>query len=294
MFIRFKIKPLNSNLLQAAKAVLENQISLPDKLPLAALWSMGYAYFDSEAAQTFLRRSIDQVRESLPLQGVALYHWYGCTKDKKAIKATAQDFFQNTVHWHRQLYGQYDPSEEGLPHAPDKPLQDPFFLALLVWSNESLIQMGHLLQEDVLEIIQWNELTIYSMNEKLWNAERKAYQAYDLDNENFVQLDFSRGFAPMIGEIPTQDRAELMYNSIQRIYLKSERMNVFDLWLLRRGLLRYDFVETAAQIRQRLLQFIKEYGFYENFDWKSGEPTQISKGQSPLTAILTIDLLKRC
>lgn len=294
MFIRFKIKPLNSNLLQAAKAVLENHISLPDKLPLAALWSMGYAYFDSEAAQTFLQKSIDQVPESLPMQGVALYHWYGCTKDKKAIKATAQDFFQHILRWHRQLYGQYDPSEEGLPHAPDQPLQDPFFLALLVWSNESLIQMGHLLQEDVLEIIQWNELTIYSMNEKLWNAERKAYQAYDLDSEDFVQLDFSRGFAPLIGEIPTQDRAELMFTSIQRTYLKSERMNVFDLWLLRRGLLRYDFVETAAQIRQRLLQYIKEYGFYENFDWKSGEPTQISKGQSPLTAILTIDLLKRC
>ena len=255
---------------------------------------MGYAYFDTEAAKKFLQQAVEEPSTALPLQGVALYHWYQYAKDKKAAKAFAQSLYPSILDWHRQLYEKYDIAEEGLPYTPEKNLQDPFFLSLLVWSNENLIQIGHVLQEDVLDIIQWNELTIYSMNEKLWNAAQRTYLAYDRQTEDFVLPDFTQIFAPMLGEIPTQERAEEMFIDIQRTYLRAERMNVWELWLLRRGLLRYDFKDLAAHIRQRILQAVKAHGFYENFDVKSGNPIQIANGPAALTAILTIDLLKRC
>ncbi len=255
---------------------------------------MGYAYFDTEAAKKFLQQAVEEPSTALPLQGVALYHWYQYAKDKKAAKAFAQSLYPSILDRHRQLYEKYDIEEEGLPYTPEKNLQDPFFLSLLVWSNENLIQIGHVLQEDVLDIIQWNELTIYSMNEKLWDTEQRTYLAYDRKTEDFVLPDFTQIFAPMLGEIPTQEQAEEMFIDIQRAYLRAERMNVWELWLLRKGLLRYDFKELAVHIRQRILQAVKAHGFYENFDVKSGKPIQIANGPAALTAILTVDLLKKC
>ena len=54
-------------------------------------------------------------------------------------------------------------------------VQDPIFHAFLNWSNESLIQIGGVLGEDVLDIIEKYELSVYCINERLWDEEEKLF-----------------------------------------------------------------------------------------------------------------------
>jgi hypothetical protein len=286
---------LNTALFQAAKAVLEHATAFAPHDPLAALWSLGYAYLDTAAAVRCVRQAVEQNQYAFPLHGMVLQHCYQLAKDKKAVKTDIQILYTDIVAWHRQLYKNYDLAEEGLPCVPhpSECLQDPFFLATLVWSNESLIQLGHFMQKEVLEIIQWNEWTIHSMNEKHWDAGHCRYLAFDVNLNETIQTDFFKSVAPLVGEVPTQDRAELLLTQIQGAFNKSEPLTVVEQWLLRRGLLRYDFVQLAAEIRQNLLRSIKKHGFHKQFDWKTGEPSGMIQEPSPLTAVVTMDLLKR-
>lgn len=284
---------LNNALLRAAKVILENQAATSVSTPYAVFYAIAMSYVDSAMAITFLEKTLLQKETSLPLQGAALFHLYRYAKDKQAIKSKLPVWYESILQQHRVWYELNDPQEEGLPYTGAK-LQDPLFLGLLVWSNENLMQVGHLINADVLEIIQWNELTIFGVNEKLWNAAQHCYQPFDQIQNHLIEADFCSRFAPLVGEIPTQDRAELLLLVIQRVIKKAERINLLEWWLLWCGLLRYDFVDLAAQIRQKMLQSVRAYGFYENFDAKNGEPFPSEMGQSALAAALTIDLLKRC
>lgn len=287
---------MNNAILQAAKDILKHHVNFPEWHPHAVFGSLGAAYCDTESAASFLQQSVHQANTIYPLQGVALQLLYEHAKEEDKANVLLQNFYPKIVAMHRFWYDHNDPQEEGLPYTPHEKnrIQDSIFLALLVWSNESLIHMGHLLEEDVLEIIQWNELSIYSINEKLWDEAQRGYQPFDLEKDHLIPSDFCQSFVPMVGEIPTQDRAERILPNIKRWHKKAERLNVLEAWLLWHGLLRYDFVEMAAQVKQRLLECIRDFGFYENFDAQNGEPLTSERGQSLLTAALVMDLVKRC
>ena len=197
-------------------------------------------------------------------------------------------------------------------------IQDPLFNAILIWSNESLIKIGHLLGEDVSELISWNELSIYSMNEKLWDAERGMYNAYDLANDQLIEVHTSSGLMPMIGEVPTQEQAEQMLLTLEGPAFQLNHPDFYTCptysltaanidyqkywrgpiwinmnWLLYHGLLRYDMEEAAQIIKQNSLALIKEFGFHEYFDPRKKEVENLACGtdQFSWTAALCIDLL---
>ncbi len=94
--------------------------------------------------------------------------------------------YKKVLAKHKNLYDLFDPLEEGLPATGN--IQDPLFLMALTWSNESLIHLGHMLNFDVLDVIQWHELTIYSMNDKLWDDECGGYQLYNLAEEQYCAV----------------------------------------------------------------------------------------------------------
>ncbi len=290
------LHPLKHHLLQSAKAIVEQHAAALTHFAPASLCSIAMAYFDTDLASVFLAQTLASSEPIIPLQGVALFHLYQQAKDKQAIRSNLPIWYASILQQHRDWYERNDLHEEGLPHASQaaQHLQDPVFLALLVWSNENLIQVGQLIKADVLEIIQWNELTTFAVNEKLWNAEQHCYQPFDQIQNHLVEADFCSRFAPLVGEIPTQDRAELLLSVIQGVINQATRINFFEWWLLWLGLRRYDFDELAASLRKKMLYSIQNYGFYENFDAKSGEPLPSEKAQSGLAAALTIDLLKRC
>lgn len=197
-------------------------------------------------------------------------------------------------------------------------IQDPLFNAALVWSNECLIKIGQEIGEEVGEIIHWNELSIYSLNEKLWDEDRGIYNAYDLKNDQLIPVFTNSGLMPMIGEVPTQEQAEEILLTLERAHfggkndeyflcptysLQSENIDFQKYWrgpiwinmnwLLYQGLLRYDMEDMAAKVKADTLHLIEEYGFYEYFDPRKSSTHNLACGthQFSWTAALCIDLL---
>lgn len=197
-------------------------------------------------------------------------------------------------------------------------IQDPLFNALLVWSNEAMIKIGHLIGEDIFDVILWNELTIHSMNEKMWDPEMGLYHAYDLKNQELIKKPTTSSILPMAGEVPTQEQAELILKNLEGSMFGDHRGQFYmcptysflqaDIdykrywrgpvwintnWLLYRGLLRYDFDDMAAKIRRYSLELIEKFGFYEYFDPRKNGGSNLGCGtnQFSWSAALCIDLL---
>ncbi len=286
-----KTKPLNTKLLRAARAILEqNSANLPNQEDW--LWCcLGYAHLDEEFARSLLSEHLRLGQVHLPLEGMMLWHLYRNSRNKHLAKSYVAQYYPEILTLHRHWYDQCDPEEEGLPI--NKGVQDPVFLTALTWSNESLIHLGHILDKDVLEIIQWHELTIFSMNEKLWNDTCTGYQAFDVTTGTLRQVEGLKRFLPMAGEIPTQDQAECMLLKLERV-LKKTQLGVLESWLLYYGLRRYDFVDLAARLRRFLLESMTSFGCYDYYHPFTGEPIlKETNVQSPVAAALGIDLLKK-
>jgi neutral trehalase len=191
--------------------------------------------------------------------------------------------------------------------------------AILCWSNECLVKIGGEIGADVSELVEWNELTIYSMNEKLWNEEEGFYQAYDLVAEQAIVLPVINSLLPLIAPLADQDQAERMLENLagdrfgnpQDLSLcASYGVEQVDVdfarywrgpiwintnWLLYQGLLRYDMEAAAARIKEDSLALIKQYGFYEYYDPRPniGENGAYGTDQFSWTAALLLWWLKR-
>lgn len=234
-----------------------------------------------------------------PLLGSLLAGFYEIASDEESANAFLREFFPAVLNFHRYLYLNRDPEEEGLLAItyPEKKLlwtttegerssspenmkiQDPFFNAMVVWSNECLMEIGTHLGENMEEIILWNELTIFSFNEKLWDQEWAAYRSYDLHQQKFLPKDILPGVLPLIGEIPDQDRAELLLKHLKKQYFghwfptagdepasphRPEVSIIFN-WLLYHGCWRFGMLAAADRIRQHSLGLMDRYGFLEKY-----------------------------
>lgn len=182
-------------------------------------------------------------------------------------------------------------------------IQDPLFNGILCWSNEALIKIGDLLGEDISEPMQWHELTIWSMNDKLWDEERGLYNAYDLRQQELIPVYTSSGLMPLCGEVPTQEQAEAMLLTLESGHFGGKRKDIrlcptYSLqaenvdfkkywrgpvwinlnWLLYRGLLRYDMDKVAERVKQDSLALLSEQGFYEYFDPRKEAEGEIGCG----------------
>lgn len=199
-------------------------------------------------------------------------------------------------------------------------VQDPMFLSLLTWSNECLIKLGGLIRTDLSEVLNWHELTTYSINEKLWQSAERKYAAFDLRAENPLPLHSIRAFMPLVGEIPTQEQAELIlkimesdaFGGLSRdnylcpssslIYpgsdglLEGKPSVQLDFnWMIIRGLLRYDFEDMAMKMEQDSLDLVLHTGFWDGYDplrYDAG-PKGMGHHNSSKTASLILDMLIR-
>lgn len=251
-----------------------------------------------------------------PLYGFILWELYQIAKNKNEAKLLLQEFYPKIIAFHRYLYAFRDPLDEGLL-VVDHPLEmgrrtekggnteqilDPLFNGLLTYSNECLIQIGSLLKADFQEVMDWHELTIYSMNEKLWDEDRGIYNAYDLQLERLVPSQGLSGFVPMIGEVPTQVQAEAMLLLLEseayggagdHFFCPTEsldvqpngKINAVMNWILYQGLERYDMYELADRVRQDSLALMSRYGFKDTYPMhKADNIDQELQAGAPSTA----------
>ncbi len=216
------------------------------------------------------------------------------------------------------LFRRYNYDDEAIYKECPFLIQDPLFNGLLAWSNECLIRIGGMLKEDVAEIIQWQELTHYSMNDKLWDEERGLYNAYDLRNDELIPVHTSSGLMPLCGDVPTQEQAEQMLLTLESEMFGGKRDDIYlcptysllaeDVnfkkywrgpvwinmnWLLYHGLRRYDMDEMAERVRQHSLELLDKYGMYEYFDPRKSETEEAACGTHTFSwsAALGLDLL---
>ncbi|GEM_PF-1893954 len=255
---------------------------------------------------------------ALPIQGFILEQLRQSSKKSAEFLAPAlRTAFHRAIAYHRYLYAHRDPAEEGLlviehpeedgfgnapgywyRNSPTLQIQDPFFNTCLAASNEALMALGHFLKEDISEAAHWYELTVHTMNEKLWDEEAASYRAYDLSTGRFIKVPTLAGLLPMLAEIPDQAQAERMlallespawtdpayrmYPSCRTSQIASDHCGGWNgavwpalNWMLYKGLKRYDFNETAERLRRSTLHLVSEYGFHVAYDprqQKQGHP----------------------
>ena len=226
------------------------------------------------------------------------------------------------VHRHKSFQSGLEQPNIGEYAHPDHPsrqvppdkfcVQDPYLNALLALSNILLLRLGNSIGIDLQEILEMHELTVFSMNEKLWNEEYGIFSAYDLDAEELILSGALGSWMPWIGAVPDQNRAEEMRvafeanfhhrdfylcasNSIFASDAYSEipqrkTIHLWDNWLLFQGLQLYDFADLARNLRRDIISICQKYGFQLQYPAErhpTQEPNYHPADATPAAAILT-------
>ncbi|MFM9948736.1 MAG: MGH1-like glycoside hydrolase domain-containing protein [Saprospiraceae bacterium] len=259
----------------------------------AAWLALAFSRLDETKALNWLKDALSSQSvpaamlhpSSLPLYGWVLGHLYQISKGKPAFLKELRPVYGEIFALHQHLYTHYDLSGDGLiasakggsegvtsshtlnngvtsegvtlSHTLTNCIEDPFFNAMMIWSNENLIRIGGLLHEDVQEVIEWYDLATWSMNEKLWDENAGRYLLFDLSGQSTIATTSINGFLPMAAGIPTQEQAEVMHEAVLLHPLDPHEWT--QNWLLYKGLLRYGMRETAADLKRETLAAALSY-----------------------------------
>ncbi len=199
-------------------------------------------------------------------------------------------------------------------------VQDPLFNAMLIKSNQALIELYELIggnEDKIKTLLQWQSKSIASFNEKLFDVELGAYVHYDLRNEKAIRHITSSSFSPLFANIPSPEKAKVLVNTMMDKFGGDDRylcasfdptndrfnprkywrgpvwinMN----WLLFLGLKNYGFSKVAEQVKNDSIELIERYGFYEYFDCRKDtgieNPTGYGGNNFSWSAALYIDMV---
>ncbi|NNE75650.1 MAG: glycoside hydrolase, partial [Pricia sp.] len=199
-------------------------------------------------------------------------------------------------------------------------VQDPLFNAMLIKSNEALIELYELIGGNEAKktfLRQWQKKSIKNFNTKLFDSELGAYVHYDLRNDKQIRHISSSSFSPLYANIPDQERAGIMAKTIldrfggEDKYLcasfdpTNERFDpkrywrgpvwINMNWMLYHGFKNYGFLDVAERIKKDTIELIDRDGFFEYFDCRkdNGEASRTGYGGDNFSwsAALLIDLL---
>lgn len=199
-------------------------------------------------------------------------------------------------------------------------VQDPLFNAMLIKSNNSLINLYKIIGNNDTKIEQlqkWQKKSITSFNSKLYNEELGAYIHFDLRNKKPIRFISSSSFSPLFAGIPNKEQAEKLINTMitkfggENMYLCASfdpTSNRFDPkkywrgpvwvnlnWIIYYGLLDYGYNDIAKQIKSDTLEILEKVGFYEYFDARKKAYTKEINGYGgsnfSWSAALYLDLI---
>jgi len=213
----------------------------------------------------------------------------------------------------REKY-QYD----GVVFAKESPflVQDELMNAILIKSNQSLINIGKRFSLDTKELEEWQQQSIKAFNRKFWNEDLQFYNAYDLREEKLIPHKTSGGIVPLFANIPSVPQATALNNYLeslhQRDYYLCPSFDVDDPlfdskrywrgpvwphmnWMVYHGLKQYGFDKTAKIIKADTLEIVNKFGFFEYFEPQKGLAMNLKKGYGgdhfSWTASSVIDLV---
>lgn len=178
-------------------------------------------------------------------------------------------------------------------------IQDNMMNAILIKSNQSIIEMAEDLKLDAQEVKEWQQLSKSNFDKKFWNEELNMYVGFDLRNNKQMHHREIGGLVPLFANIPDKDKANKLNNYLTDLsnrgfylcpsfdvdspHFDSKRywrgpiwpqMN----WMIHQGLLNYDFKDTAEIVRSDLNTLIHKLGFYEYFEAQKQVVETLDKG----------------
>ncbi len=219
-----------------------------------------------------------------------------------------------------EIAKEHNYSDEKIAELSPFLVQDPLFNAMLIKSNESLIQLYQEIggnADKIDQLKKWQAQSIKSFNEKLFDDELGAYIHYDLRNEKPLRYLSSSSFAPLFANIPSQERADKMVKVMlekfggEHQYLcasfdpDSDRFNPKKYWrgpvwinlnwMLFYGLKNYGYNAISERVKQDSIDLIAKNGFYEYFDSRKEMHTDgkagYGGGDFSWSAALLLDML---
>ncbi|MDX2067401.1 MAG: hypothetical protein SFV55_03185 [Haliscomenobacter sp.] len=317
------------HILHATDDAFQHTASAMEQLALG----LGYAHSDVGKVWHWLEQELSRQTEQGCIPQVqdaqictppfySILAWACWKKDPSAARIEA--LFDALLQSHHYWYLHRDPQEMGLPcihfaeetvlpeffqnyHAPFK-IQDPAFLGLLCRANECLIEMGEKLQRDLGDLIQWHELTVFGLNEDLWDDASKSYCGFDLHSGQKLGNPNLANYLPLWAGVPDQELAEGMCRNLIKRYFRdnywllpsrlpasgssNETVSLLLNRIIYAGLIRYGFKENASYLRNSSLQMVGNYGFYKSYQalMHPYDNMGIGKGNSAVAAALVLDL----
>ena len=171
--------------------------------------------------------------------------------------------------------------------------------AILIKSNESLIEIANDLGLDAQQVIEWQQLSKSNYDDKFWNEDVGMYVGYDLRHEKQMSHREIGGLIPLFANIPNNDKAAVLNSYLQdlskRGYYLCPSFDVdsplFDSkrywrgpiwpqmnWMIHKGLQNYGFDDTAEIVKSDLNTLIHKLGFFEYFEAQKGVAETLTSG----------------
>ena len=196
-------------------------------------------------------------------------------------------------------------------------IQDTMMNAILIKSNESLINIAKRFGFDYSELSEWQVQSKISFSEKLWNNELKFYACFDLRGGKHIMHKEIGGLVPLYAGIPSVERAKLLAAYLENLHLRNYYLcpsfdvdsSYFDSkrywrgpvwpqmnWMIHHGLRDYGYMHLSEIVRNDLLELVEKLGFYEYFESQKSIVSSLKKGYGggnfSWTASSVIDLIK--
>ncbi len=178
-------------------------------------------------------------------------------------------------------------------------VQDTMMNAILIKSNESLIEIANDLNLDAAEVKEWQNLSKSNYDKKFWNEDLGTYVGYDLRHKKQMNYREIGGLTPLFAQIPDAKKAAKLNAYLQdlsnRDFYLCPSFDVdsplFDSkrywrgpiwpqmnWMIYNGLIKYGYENTADIVKSDLNTLIHKLGFYEYFESQKKVVDTLSKG----------------
>lgn len=178
-------------------------------------------------------------------------------------------------------------------------VQDCMMNAILIKSNQSLIEIASDLNMDSGRLMEWQALSRSNFDEKFWCDFLNTYVSYDQRNNTQMTHKEIGGLVPLFAEIPDQERASLINQYLNDLTEKGFYLcpsfdvesDLFDSkrywrgpiwpqmnWMIHQGLKSYGFRDTAETVKNDFIELVDKLGFYEYFEARKEVVKNLSRG----------------
>lgn len=194
-------------------------------------------------------------------------------------------------------------------------IKDKVTSSILYMANKRLKLMAEAGNKDTNEIEGWMKLFEENLNSKLWNAENKSFYDFDLNTNEYIKVQTAGALMPLATGILSKEQTKDIVDHMNSKNFCGDGSCVIDLvpsnsideetfdpkqywrgpiwinvnWFMWKGFKEYEMKYSAESFKKRILNLIKEEGFWEYYSPKTGKGAG-AKNFS-WTAALTIDIL---